>query len=127
MFMDNGVIVVGSGSNHTSVFLEKNGYWNESIVLNRSFDDYQLSDQSLLATLGNDVYHLDLGVCVQSMMTHKPTSSTSQTAPPCYGIEITIEYDDGPWQISYELQRTEQFGHALLVHPTPLQMGIPST
>jgi len=85
--------------------------WNESIVLNRSFDGYQLTGRNLIATIKHEVYYLDLEGCVQSSPTYLPTSSTSPTFSACYGISIAVVYDEYPDETSWELQTIDESGY----------------
>lgn len=155
--LDVDVLAV-SGSNHTHIFLLQNdGNWKESIVLDKVYDDYQLSGTNLIATKFNEgeVYSYNIQHC-QNTPTQAPTSSsvptTSSFSPStsalptsvpstsssptetCSWVEITITYDEFPFETSFQLKHsvidnigdneTVQIMHAASVRDTSYTKSI---
>jgi len=115
--LDEDILVIG-GYNHTYVFAEQNGYWEEAIKFDQPLADhwgYQISGRNLLATIGNMVYFYNIQKCTQSIPTQTPSISIAPTM--CYGIEISVIYSTGTqiFDTSWELQRIDTFGNALVV------------
>jgi len=107
--MDKDILAIGGG-NHTSILTKHNGYWNEAIVLDRSFDRYEVTGRNLIAMVGNEVYYMNLKHCVQPTPTHAPTSSVIPTKSPCYGIDIVVVYDTYAHETSWKLEGINELG-----------------
>jgi len=103
-------IMVLEDRNRTIILLEHDGHWSKSILLDRSFDHYQVSGQKLVATIENGVHYYDLQGCAQFIPIQPPTSSIIPTSAPCYGIEIAVVYDSHPRQTSWGLQGMDEMG-----------------
>jgi len=100
--IDKDVLVVG-GENHTHIFSEQNGYWEETITLDKAYPYFSLSGRNLLAIAEHEVYSFNIERCTQAMPTQMPTLSMAPTI--CYPVEIAIVYDGAPDETSWEVQR----------------------
>ena len=92
------------------MFSERNGIWEETLVLDKPYMSYQLSGRSMLTTgfyrvlhedkdptFHHEVYALSLEECTQSMPTQMPSSSQLPTAfIPCYQVDIAVTFGLSP-------------------------------
>lgn len=115
LVLNDGVLVLG-GNNHTHIYTLQDDNWEETITLDESYDSYQVTDRTLIAIKGSEVYSYDTTPCIQTTQIPSPTMSpssieqdslqpTSSLKPTetRYCIEITIVYDRNPWQTSWDL------------------------
>jgi len=104
--LDKDILVVG-GINHTHIFSETNGDWEEVITLGPLYV-YALSGRDLLATTPDGGVHaFNIEGCAPTP-TQMPSLSIAPTA--CYEIEIVIDYDQLPQQTSWEIRRNGMDG-----------------
>ena len=143
---DADTLVVG-GDNSTHVFtLEVDGNWEETITLNRPYEDYYVSGRSVFAKEAESIFLFDIEDCVTmapsgtetfppsltpslsfspsisptALLTPTPSlsilptispsvsfapSSTSSPSVTCYWVNITVVYDNAPWETAWYLQR----------------------
>ena len=74
---DNDILVVG-GDNQTYIYSLQDGDWVESITLDQSFDNYQLSGRNLIATNSDEseadeIYSFHIQDCLQEAPTQTPS------------------------------------------------------
>jgi len=80
MVLDNDILVV-RGYNRTHIYSLQAGSWVESITLDESYDNYQLSGRTLLVTkynytsLTGEISSINIQDCTQDMPTQSPSLS----------------------------------------------------
>ena len=87
--MDKGLLLVGS-QNKTHVFMQQNdgiGFVDvETLVLDQSYDSYQLSGRTLVVVDQSDVISMDIAECTHPVPTQVPSASGAPTS--CYPVEV---------------------------------------
>jgi len=92
--LDNNILVVG-GDNQTHIYELQNGSLMESITINKSFDNYHLSRQNLIATTNyansaeTEIYHFNIEDCT---LVTVPTEAPSLPAI-CNQIQVAVADD----------------------------------
>lgn len=121
----------------TVIFSEKDGYWEESLVLGQAYFDYQLSGRHLLVTgydhgvqqvessiseaLRLDVYAFNLEDCMQQMPTQFPSTSGAPSGSvslvPCYPVNITISFDKWASHTTFDVKKlnANEYGDDIIV------------
>ena len=104
----------------TIVFSIQDGYWQESLRLNRPYERYQVSDRNILGTgavfttdekfpIGYEVHAYSVEDCVQSIPTQMPSFSTAPTTTSssvsCETVDITLKFDSFPGNTSWKLTK----------------------
>lgn len=90
------------GVDHTSIYTEEQGVWKEVIMMDQSYNSYQLNGADLVAADDNSVYHMNIEGCAPTP-TQVPSMSNAPTT--CYEIELTVVYDNVPCETSWELRK----------------------
>ena len=85
--------MLGSDTNRTHIFSKQhNGLWQETLRLEKSYENYQISGRSLIATSNEEVYAMDISDCTYDIPTMTPSISPGPTS--CYDIDIKFNFTD---------------------------------
>jgi len=101
--LENDILVV-RGDNNTHIYSLQDGSWEKTITLDESYDDYQLSGRTLLATkldytsldsttrypLSSEVYSFDIQDCLRETQIPSLSPSLSPTSPPSVSLIPSI-------------------------------------
>ncbi|KAL7478761.1 hypothetical protein ACHAW6_004519 [Cyclotella cf. meneghiniana] len=121
--IDEGILVVGS-NNYTHVFsLQENGRWDEMLVLDQSFDHYQISGRALVAATRTEAVAMNIANCMLPIPTLMPSVSSAPFT--CYKVDFNFSNFIEEWSPDYGIQAMIRKidGNSIVMETFPLDEG----
>ncbi|KAL7519192.1 hypothetical protein ACHAWX_003982, partial [Stephanocyclus meneghinianus] len=121
--IDEGILVVGS-NNYTHVFsVQDHGRWEEMLVLDQSFDHYQISGRALVAANRTEAVAMTIDNCMLPVPTLMPSVSSAPFT--CYKVEFNFSNFIKQWYPEYGLEAMIRRidGNSIVIETFPLDEG----